>query len=320
MSAATNQAIGLSEFLAAEVAVSQRSEIRAMADAVRERFGDAAQAVLFYGSCLRTGEVVAQVLDFYVIVSSYKKAYSSGLMAVANKLLPPNVFYLEKEIDGVRLRAKFAVISLEDFRRRCGEQALNVSIWARFCQPVALVWVSGVEVGLEIARGLADAVRTAVRSVLPFLDYGALVDGIWPRVFELTYGAELRSEPVGKGAELVSIYRQRYERITPIILADFGIPVETDGEGRLRIGQSFEREAPRKAARRWMWRRLNGKFVSLLRLVKGAFTFDGGLDYLAWKIARHSGVEIKVKPWQRRFPLVAGIVLFLSLRLKGAFR
>ena len=67
-------------------------------------------------------------------------------------------------------------------------------------------------------------------------------------------------------------------------------------------------------------RTLNGKFVSLMRLIKAVFTFQGGIDYLAWKIKRSSGVDIVIKPWHRKVPLFAGIVLFIQLRWKGAFR
>lgn len=69
----------------------------------------------------------------------------------------------------------------------------------------------------------------------------------------------------------------------------------------------------------WGLRRVQGKFLSVARLIKASFTFDGGIDYLAWKISRHSGVKIELTPWQRRHPLLAGIVLFWRLRRRGAF-
>ena len=58
----------------------------------------------------------------------------------------------------------------------------------------------------------------------------------------------------------------------------------------------------------------------MLRLAKAAFTFDGAMDYVAWKIERHSGVRIEVKPWQRRFPLLAAPGLYLKLRRMGVLR
>jgi hypothetical protein len=58
----------------------------------------------------------------------------------------------------------------------------------------------------------------------------------------------------------------------------------------------------------------------LLRLAKGAFTFVGGVDYLLWKIERHSGVKTTVTAWQRRHPLLAAPGLAWRLYRRGAFR
>ena len=70
----------------------------------------------------------------------------------------------------------------------------------------------------------------------------------------------------------------------------------------------------------WTLRRFIGKSLSILRLIKAAFTFQGGADYIAWKIKRHSGVDIHVTDWQRRHPLLAGIVLLPKLLSKGAIK
>jgi hypothetical protein len=70
----------------------------------------------------------------------------------------------------------------------------------------------------------------------------------------------------------------------------------------------------------WALRGVVGRALSVLRLAKGAFTFDGGLDYILWKIARHSGVTTAVAPWQRRHPLLAAPGLVWRLYRRGAFR
>jgi hypothetical protein len=65
-------------------------------------------------------------------------------------------------------------------------------------------------------------------------------------------------------------------------------------------------------------RRLQGKALSVLRLLKASFTFDGGLPYLAWKIERHSGVRIEITPFMRRFPRLGAIgALWRTWRLGG---
>ena len=63
-----------------------------------------------------------------------------------------------------------------------------------------------------------------------------------------------------------------------------------------------------------------GKLFNIARLIKAAFTFEGGLDYILWKIARHSGVTIAVTDWQRRHPLLAAPGLAWRLYRRGAFR
>jgi len=70
----------------------------------------------------------------------------------------------------------------------------------------------------------------------------------------------------------------------------------------------------------WASRRRRGRILSILRLMKAAFTFTAGADYLAWKISRHSGVEVRLKPWQRRHPIVAAVILLPALMRKGAVR
>src|ERR1700761_1811143 len=104
----------LQAFVAAEMAMPVSKPALAMSDAVRSRHGDAALAVLFYGSCLRRPEtqLVDSLLDFYVLVDDYRAAYDKAWLAWANQVLPPNVFYLEIKYGDALLRAKYAVISL----------------------------------------------------------------------------------------------------------------------------------------------------------------------------------------------------------------
>ena len=70
----------------------------------------------------------------------------------------------------------------------------------------------------------------------------------------------------------------------------------------------------------WARRRLEGKALSVLRLAKASATFAGGVDYIAWKINRHAGTQIAIKPWQRRWPLLAAISLLPRLLWSGAVR
>ena len=86
--------------------------VQLLSEAVRKRHGAAVQAVLFYGSCRRSGDDRGGMVDLYAIVDRYRAAYGSRGLSVLNWLLPPNVFYLEVEGEGRVVRCKYAVLSM----------------------------------------------------------------------------------------------------------------------------------------------------------------------------------------------------------------
>ena len=75
-----------------------------------------------------------------------------------------------------------------------------------------------------------------------------------------------------------------------------------------------------EAERWWRGKQRHGKLYSVARLAKASLTFRGGVDYIAWKINRHAGTDIKLKPWQRRHPLLAAITLLPRLIRSGVVR
>jgi hypothetical protein len=58
----------------------------------------------------------------------------------------------------------------------------------------------------------------------------------------------------------------------------------------------------------------------MLRLLKGMLTFEGGVDYILWKIRRHSGVAVDAPPRLRRHPILAAGVLAWRIYRRGGFR
>jgi hypothetical protein len=44
------------------------------------------------------------------------------------------------------------------------------------------------------------------------------------------------------------------------------------------------------------------------------------MDYVAWKVERHSGVRIELADWERRHPLLAAPGLYWRLRRRGVLR
>jgi hypothetical protein len=296
----------LRTLVAAELAEPVDPRVRAMAAAVAGVYPGAARAVLFYGSCLRQRELDGLMLDFYLIVSDYGAAYGRSWRGPANRLIPPNVFPFEN--DG--LVAKYAVLSESDFERLNGPEALSVSVWARFAQPSRLVWSADEAAAARAVAAVARAAPTLLGEARPLWQGGGDPLDLWRCAFTLTYSAELRAERRGRPASVVEAEPERYRRFTGPAVAAAGLDLDapvSEAEGK-------------RAQRRWAARRRAGKALTVLRLMKASGTYAGGIDYLAWKINRHAGTKIEIKPWQRRWPLVAAIGLLPRLLKRGAIR
>jgi hypothetical protein len=293
------------DLVAAELAEPVDPRVSAMASALAATFPGSARTVLFYGSCLRQRELDGLMLDFYLIVSDYRAAYSRRWMATANRLIPPNVFPFEHE----GLIAKYAVLSEADFYRLNGPEPASVSVWARFAQPSRLVWSAGAEATGRAVEAISRAAPTLLGEARPLWEGEDPLD-LWRHGFSLTYSAELRAERQGRAISVVEADCERYRRFTGPALDAAGLDLSVPVTARQKS----------RALRRWAQRRRAGKALTVVRLTKASATYAGGVDYLAWKINRHAGTKIEVKPWQRRWPLLAAISLLPRLLKRGAIR
>lgn len=305
----------LQNLVEAELAEPVDPRVNAVAAAIAGHYPAAARAVLFYGSCLRSSDLDGQVLDFYLIVSSYGEAYGRGWLAKANQIIPPNVFPIEH--DG--LTAKYAVLSEADFDRLNGPDPLSVSVWARFAQPARLAWARDSAASELCAAAIARAAPTLLAAARPMVveDIADPLD-LWRQGFALTYSAELRAERNNRAASVVDSDPGRYRRFTGPALEATGLG-SYSGDGQLILSPvgSRQRAIGRK---QWARRRRAGKALSVLRLAKASGTFAGGIDYIAWKINRHAGTDFKITPWQRRWPLLAALILLPRLLRRKAIR
>lgn len=306
--------LSLTQLVADELAVPALPQVYAFAEHVAAQYPGSARAVLFYGSCLRSEQLEGQMLDFYLIVSDYDSAYDRKWLTKWNRRLPPNVFPFQ--FDG--LMAKVAILSEEDFHDLNRPAASAVSVWARFAQPSRLVWAADDAARTMAARAISGAAPTLLNAALAFSEREVGVLDLWQSGFHMTYGAELRAERSDRPASVIEFDPARYDRFgraalrhTPIAneLRGDKVHIPPDPYGRIMLER-----------KRWPALRRRGKMLTVARLAKAAFTYAGGIDYLAWKINRHAGTQIAIKPWQRRWPLVAALFLVPRLLAKGAVR
>lgn len=297
--------------------------VQAVMDAILARHGRPVMAVLFYGSALREADDPSKMLDFYVLSDGNRAFHRHSLAALFNWLLPPNVYHLTiaGEDGGAAIRAKYAVLTLDAFERRTSRRGIECQGWGRFSQPCAIVYARDDAIRDRLVAALAGAASTMLRETAPLMPGRFSAAEIWIRALRESYRAELRAEQPGRADELYGHARMRYDRIAELVLMG---PGGEDIGARQTGSAAFEHD-PSRAARigaqgRWRARRVTGKTLSAMRVLKSAFTFDGGLDYILGKIEDHSGVALTPTPWQQRHPVLAAPLLAWRLYRQGAFR
>ena len=322
----------LRELVADELSAPAPAAALALAEAIRERHGAALSAVIFYGSCLRK-RTHEGVLDFYVLVDSYRDTYAPGWLRISNTVLPPNVFYLETqavlEAGGAptELRCKYAVVSSSDFEALVSPSCMHPYIWARFAQPAMTVWARDDEARTHVERCAATAICTLVERLTPFLPARGRVQrfrfsALWQEAFRRTYRTEFR----GESSETIRAHYEadpeRYERAARCALG-----VLKDA-GRIEDFASFSGAAEvylspfRRTLLRLRWQLAwpFSKSLSLVRLFKTATTFGDWLPYALWKLERHSGSHLELTKRQREHPLIFGWPVILRILSQRSLR
>lgn len=282
MSGALEQRIG--EGLEAAI----HPAIAAFAARLAEEAG--AAAALFYGSNLRTGELEG-VLDFYLLLRGHQA-----------ERIWPRVSYHEWEHEGRLLRAKVARMAFATFARAAEGKSRDTTIWARFVQPSALVWVSTEEWRPRVVSAIAGAAQTAARLAAALGPESGTAGDYWRALFRATYQAEFRVEKPGREDSILSVNAAHFEGLLPLAWEAQAIPFARDGE---RLTPRLSTTERRRILSWWARRRRFGKPLNLARLVKASTTFDGAARYAAWKIERHTGVPVAITPWRERHPVLA---------------
>lgn len=295
--------------------------VRCLIDELLRRYARSVQAVLFYGSCLRSGNDLDGLVDLYVIVDDYRSVNGSILQSHLNQWLPPNVFYLELPMGEQTVRSKYAILSMADLQKGTSLRWFHSYLWGRFCQPTATVYWRDEKARKQVERAMDSAVITFLTRVIPCLPPRFTSRELWCKGLELSYRAEIRTERPDQQARLFEAAPDYFKQITRKAMAAVPYPVEmVDSHGPIHYVAAIS-ESVRTASRlAWEIRKRQGKILSILRLVKGAATFQGGVDYILWKIERHTGVSIAVDPRLKRHHLLAMVVFSWRMYRRGAIR
>ena len=281
----------LNQFISSNLVLLTDEVVNEFVVELEKKYSNSIQAVIFYGSCMRERNYQAAVLDFYVIVDSYRDAYQKLLPTILNKLLPPNVFFIQVDVAGQQYQAKYALVSRRDLSKYTSQRTFHSYFWARFAQPIALVFVRDETAKQWLVSIQEQAIITLLRKVRCMLSSEYSSQELWTKALRLTYAAELRTEPISRADIIYKNNCSYYDGITEIVQDQIA---------------SNQKANLNKFLCNILWKlRIGlGKLLSVARLLKAIFTFSNGVDYIAWKIKKHTGEKIVVTDRLRKYPWI----------------
>jgi len=293
--------------------------IYALADVIRQKHGEGLLAILVYGSWLRGKRDT--MLDFYVLVEDYH-TLDSAWQGWLCRLLPPNVYQIQHRTDehgssGHELRAKYALLTLKRFQHAM-QHDFHSYFWARFAQPCEVLYARDAATQAILTDTFNSASATFLRRVLPAMEDNFSSADIWTRGLALTYQCELRTESSDRGTSIYEFNPAYYDAVTRSFALD-NKALSCSGSEKMYRNQSSG-PLRRVSSFTWWLRRIQGKLLSILRLLKASLTFNEPLEYLLWKIERHSGLTITPTRRQLKYPLIFAWPLLWKLYRQGAFR
>ncbi len=299
--------------------ISDDASLEPLLDEIRQRHGDTVMAILVYGSWLRGKRDT--MLDFYVLVEDYH-TLDSAWQGWLCHLLPPNVYHIHHQPTktpsaGKDMRAKYALLTLERFCHSV-QHDFHSYFWARFAQPCEVLFARDAATTAKLEGAFSSAALTFAKHVIPSLPDRFSSRNLWTEGLSQTYRCELRTESSGRAESLYDFKPDWYDELTQA-LSGTGANLSPTVKRNVFSNQSSI-IARKLSATRWWLRRLQGRLLSLLRLYKAAFTFQDPLQYLLWKVERHTGIYIEPTARQLKHPLIFAWPLLWKLYRQGAFR
>ena len=296
-----------------------RDNLEPLLEEIRCKHGSALLAILVYGSWLRGKRDT--MLDFYVLVEDYH-SLDSVLQGWMCKLLPPNVYHIHHKTgdsgaNNHAMRAKYALLTLRRFRHAM-QHDFHSYFWARFAQPCEVLYVRDEATQTVLTEAFNSASRNFVHRVLPAMGDRFSSSELWTHGLSLTYQCELRTESSKRGESIYDYNPAYFDGVTNAFALDN--PNLSGPEPEQVFCNQSSGFSRRLSSLSWWLRRIQGKLLSALRLFKAAFTFNEPLEYLLWKIERHSGIYIEPSQRQLRHPLIFSWPLIWKLYRRGAFR
>ncbi|QCE33863.1 hypothetical protein FAI40_00065 [Acetobacteraceae bacterium] len=267
--------------------------------------------IIFYGSQISKLDPDG-LMDFYLILESLKDFQQNKLLFLGNIFLPPNIYFMKHG----NSRAKVACMTLAQLQKRTQVKSLDTTIWARFSQPVYLAWVRDERSEHLLNSQICNSIYTASLWSAALGKTCGKVDDYLRDLYTNTFKTEIRVESKDRISSLIERNIKRYQEYLPIAWKDCSLPFEQKNDvfyPRIDSQRNL-------FLRRWRIIRLWGKIQNALRLLKAGMSFNGGADYIRWKVRRHTGISIKLSAYERKYPIIELIITVLKIVFSLIFK
>lgn len=278
--------------------------------------GSSLVALVFFGSRksgARTDPWSAY--DFFVVVEAHRPFFealraarlcgrSPGLMTAVSSSLPPSQVSIRLPGHGpLPLRAKCAVLTMEQLTRETGRRRRDHFCVARLFQPTQLMHARDSQARELVLDAIEDAHRATFAWARPGLARVFDAESYTRRLLQLSMGSEIRPETGDRATQLWEAQRDYHRAVYPALLDELA----QRGELR-RVEGGFELARPvtrLERLRTWVYFR-RSLVRATLRWAKHVVTFEDWLDYLVHKVERHREGEppLELNARERRFPLI----------------
>ncbi len=280
--------------------------------ALLEKYSDNVEAIILYGSWLRGKRDTLP--DFYVVFTNYDQLPSLW-QKVANQLLEPNVYQLILSKRGIKCSAKYATISLKHLEKKI-TTGFHPYLWARFSQPSSVIYVKSDKARSTLNTLIKSSQKRMMEEALGMTPNSFTSRQLWEKALTLTYGVELRAESKEKIKLLVDHHQDYFES---------KVAERAETLGLSKIGNNewtyeYSNKERLKIKLQWKARRVLGIFLSIARLLKATSTFNQPLEYLLWKIERHTGIKENATALQLKHPLIFSWPLLWKIFRRGGFK
>ena len=277
--------------------------------------GDTLTGVVFFGS-RRTGAANANrwsAYDLLAVVTAYRPFYQAlhragllgkrpSLLATISRWLAPTQVSLR--FAGQELHAKVSVLRRDIFLRETSSRRHDHFTIGRLFQPARILLARSPAERELLLDGLVAAHAGTWRWARPWLPARFDAEGYGRRVLEVSMASEIRPEPGGRAKALWEAQRAVQVPVFEALLrelAERGELVPVEG-----VPTGWARARPVGGLERLRWRAYFAvsKARATARWVKHVLSFEGWLDYILQKAARHTGEAMELSPRERRWPLV----------------